>query len=636
MKFSYNWLQTYFADTLPSPQELEEKITFHSSEVEEVVSVGEATVFDLKILPDKSAWLLSHRGLARELSVILDIPMKADPLQGEVQCGENLNDVKIEIDTPTCDFYGAAIIDGVKVGPSPDWLKAKLEAIGQRSINNIVDATNYVMFGLGQPLHAFDAETFKQDSAGNKIVKVRAAALGEKLVTLSNEELTLTPDDAVITDGVSGQVLALAGIKGGLHSGVTESTTTILLEAAHFDRVATRLGAQRHKLPTDAAKRYENGLSVSVAPFGLLAGAKLIADIAGGTVVGATYAGNSTVVRKAVSVSVSDINKVLGINISRSEVDSILKRFGYKVDVDGENFTVTPSHERDDINLKQDLIEEVGRVYGLSNIVAIAPVKTPVAELNVRHYYAEKIRTALTNIGFSEVYTSSFRDKDIAHIKNALATDKSYLRSRLMDNLLEVRQRNIPHRDLLGIGAVKVFEIGTVFGANSEAFHVGLAVQTGTEYKAKLDEPLMTEAVEAIRNTLGVEVVSIHSEAGYLEFSLEALLKVLPTPTQYEACTESKKMLYQPFSIYPSVSRDIAMWVTEGTELQTVTNLLESDAGSDLVRITHLDTFSKEGRTSLAFRLVFQSKEKTLDGSEVDTAMQAVYDAVAKAGFEVR
>ncbi|MCU0678040.1 MAG: phenylalanine--tRNA ligase subunit beta [Candidatus Pacebacteria bacterium] len=636
MQFSYNWLQTFFDAPLPSPAEIEEQLTFHSSEVEEVVRVGDDTTFEVKVLPDKSAWLLSHRGLAKELSVIFDIPMKQDPLRGDIDYGTALPDVRIVLDTPVCDFYGAAVIEGVTVGPSPDWLRARLVAIGQRSINNIVDATNYVMFELGQPLHAFDAETFAKDASGQREVKVTSAVAGETFTTLSHEDITLTSHDAVITDGVSGEVLALAGIKGGLNSGVTEQTATILLEAAHFDRVATRLGAQRHKLPTDAAKRYENGLSRSVTPYGLVAGAKLIAEIAGGTIRGMTTFGDSTVTRPTVTVTVSDINRVLGIAIAAADVSAILTRFGYAVVTDGESFTVTPPHERDDIEVKQDLIEEIGRMYGLAHIVSVPPQPAPVQELNARHYYAEQIRTILVSLGFSEVYTSSFRNQDIAHIKNALASDKSYLRSRLKDNLLEVRQRNIPFRDLLGLSAVQVFEIGTVFDATDEAFHIGLAVQTGNEYKAKVDDVLLRTAVAALEAALAVTIAPVHTAPGYIEFSLEALLKTLPQPTAYVAASKSPAILYKAFSLYPSVSRDIAMWVTEGTDSTAVEDILKNAAGDLLVRLTHLDTFTKEGRTSLAFRLVFQSKEKTLDGTEIDELMTAVYSAVAGQGWEVR
>ncbi len=636
MKFSYNWLQTYFEAPLPSPAVIEEKLTFHSSEVEEVIAVGDDTVFDLKVLPDKSAWLLSHRGLARELSVILGVPMKHDPLRGVPPLLSSLPSVQVQLESDVCDYYGAAIIEGVAVGPSPDWLRAQLEAIGQRSINNIVDATNYVMFSLGQPLHAFDAETFALGSDGARVVTVRAAKAGDTLTTLSGEVLTLTPEDTLITDGVTGTPLALAGVKGGLQSGVTEATTTILLESAHFARVPTRLSARRHKLPTDAAKRYENGLSRSVAPYGLVACAALIAEIAGGTVVGATTAGDAMVVRLPVTVSVETIAGLLGVSITAEDVAAIIARFGYETVINDDTFTVTPPHERDDLLGCEDLVEEVGRIYGLNHVVAIPPVPAPLTELNPRHYYAEKIRTALIAIGFSEVYTSSFRPKDVAKVKNALASDKSYLRSRLMDNLLEVRTKNIPHRDLLGVTAIKVFEIGTVFGAETEAFHVGLAVQTGTEYKAKHDDLLLAEAITAIEAALGLSISPINTAPGYIEFSLEAVLPTLPLPTVYDLVSPQAPVLYKPFSTFPSVSRDVAMWVPEGTTPESVQSIITEAAGPLLARLTHLDTFTKEGRTSLAYRLVFQSYEKTLDGSEVDALMASVYDAVAKVGFEVR
>jgi phenylalanyl-tRNA synthetase beta chain len=540
------------------------------------------------------------------------------------------------LDTPVCDYYSAALISGVKVGPSPAWLVARLEAIGQRSINNIVDATNYVMFELGQPLHAFDAETFKTDGSGVREIKVARAHAGTKFTTLSKEEIELTADDTVITDGVSGGVLALAGVKGGLHSGVTEATTSILLEAAHFERVATRLTAQRNKLPTDAAKRYENGLSRSVAPYGLYAGAKLIADIASGTIVGYAYAGDVTVSRQSVSVTVADVNRVLGITISPNDVAEILNRFRYEVVQSGDLFTVTPPHERDDIVIKQDLIEEIGRIYGLSHIVSIMPKEAAVVELNVRHFYAEKIREVLVGLGFSEIYTSSFRANDVVHIKNALASDKSYLRSSLHDNLREAIVKNVPNRDLLGLSAIKLFEIGTVFGATNESFNVALGVRSGTSYKAKVDDALLKEAQEALVQSLGVSIVWEHTEEGVTEFSLDALLPQLPLVSAYKTVVKTPDTKYEPFSLYPSMSRDIAMWVPLSVTADTVSQLLAQTAGELCVRVTLFDTFIKDEQTSLAFRLVFQSKQKTLETSEVDVHMSAVYDAVAKAGFSVR
>jgi phenylalanyl-tRNA synthetase beta chain len=400
--------------------------------------------------------------------------------------------------------------------------------------------------------------------------------------------------------------------------------------------VATRLTAQRHKLPTDAAKRYENGLSRSVTPYGLQAGAKLIAEIAGGTVVGATSAGDSTVARVAVSVSVPEINRVLGISVSTETVSAIFHRFGYIVVESGDVFVVTPPHERDDLLVKQDLIEEVGRMYGLSHIVSIPPTPVPVQALNIRHFYAEQIRDVLIGLGFSEIYTSSFRNQDIVKIQNALASDKSYLRSMLHENLREAVQKNSVHRDLLGLNAIKLFEIGTVFTKEGEYFRVGLGVQAGSSYKAKTDDLLLKEAQEALTQSLGVVIEWEGTQDGVTEFTLDTILAQLPAVTAYTPIDKTTDVKYEPFSLYPSVSRDIAMWVSLTVTADTVSSLLKEIAGELCVRITLFDTFIKEERTSLAFRLVFQSKTKTLETSEVDTHMSAVYDAVAKAGFAVR
>lgn len=634
MKFSHNWLSTYFDSLLPAPEVLAEKITFHSSEVEELVKVGEDTAMDIKVLPDKSAWLMSHRGLAKEVSVILNVPMKKDVFLEEVSFAESNDSIKVAIETEACDFYGAALIKGVKVGPSPAWLKSRLETVGQRSINNIVDATNYVMFELGQPLHAFDADILNTE--GKPSILVRQAKVGEKFTTLSHEECELTEEDTVITNVDTGEVLALAGVKGGLEAGVTELTTNILLESAHFDRVAVRKTSRKYKLPTDAAKRYENGLSRKVAPIGLKAAAELIAEIAGGTLVDINLCGNSEEERGKVNVTIDKINKVLGVSLKGEEVLEIMNRFGYRSELSDGTLITYPSFERDDLVIADDLIEEIGRIYGLDKIVSIVPDKVPLKEYNQRHYYAELIREVLLDIGFSEVYTSSFTNKDLVKLENSLATDKGYLRSSLVKNITDVRAQNIPHRDLLGLDSIKIFEIGTIFLPDSEEFRVAIAVQTGTTYKAKVDEPLLLEALAAIEEACGVKIITLTNQEGVLEFSLEEMLTAVKPIDAYLATTKTTDIIYKTFSQYPAAARDIAMWVNGAVDLNVVLVLLEENASPLCVRITHLDTFTKEGRTSLAFRLVFQATDRTLTDEEVQKCMDNVYAAASKAGFETR
>lgn len=634
MKFSYNWLQTYFKDPLPEAADLAEKITFHSSEIEEVVILPKDTIFDVKVLPDKSAWLMSHRGLAKELSVILKKPLLRDSFLDEVNLKKSdLITIKREADV--CDFYSSMLIQGITVKESPAWLKEKIEVLGQRSINNIVDATNYVMFELGQPLHAFDADKLGQNDTGREIA-IRQAMETETVVTLGGEEIKLSSAETVIVDNVSGKIIGIAGIKGGEVSAVDTKTKNILLESAHFNRVAIRKSARRLKLLTDAAKRFENGISSQVAPIALRQLAELIVKIAGGEVVAESFSGEIVSKTNTITCSLSKINSVLNLKLTASDVSDILERFGHTYEIAGEEFKVTPTFERDDLVIAEDLIEDIGRIYGLGHIETIMPEKLALSEYNSRHFYSEKIRDVLVSLGFSEVYTSSFRNKDEVKLANALASDKQYLRSTLVNNLIEARTANIPHRDLLGLTAIKVFEIGTVFSAESEEVRVALAVQTNTTYKAKTDDPLLAEALDAIKKSLGTDLGLNHNAEGVAEFSLDQLLQKLPATEHYDPVSKADIKSYRAFSVYPASSRDVAMWVPTEVEVSLVESLLQAKATNLCVRISHLDTFSKEGRTSYAFRLVFQSFEKTLTDLEVQTIMDNIYQAIESKGWEAR
>ncbi len=633
MLISYKWLQSYFDAPLPAPDVVAEALTFHSSEIEAIEQVHDDTIFDVKVLPDKSAWLLSHRGVAKELSVILGIPMLYDPFIRDCESFPTSEHMHVNLHTDTCDYYAATLLENVMVGPSPDWLRLKLEAVGQKSINNVVDVTNYVMLSLGQPLHAFDAETLKVDNAYS--VGVRQARDGELFTSLTGEEYALTSSDAVIIDGKD-TVLALAGVKGGLHSGISNATISIILEAAHFDRVAVRRTATRHRLQTDASKRYENGISRAVVPYAVSMATQLLKEVAGATVVGECTAGDCTIDRIPVTVRVERVNSLLGTSLTMYDITTIIDRFGFSYNANDTELIITPTFERDDLVIEVDMIEEIGRVYGLDKIISVTPGAAEKVAINKRHYYAEIIRGTLTQLGFSEIFTSSFRSQDTVAVTNALASDKGYLRSSLAQNLQEARVRNIPYRDLLGLSAVKVFEIGTVFQRDEEDVEVGIAVQTNTDYKAKVDDGLWKEAIQALQTSLGVPLQVTEVAPGVVTFSMNEVIETLPDPVAYIAQQKSTGVVYQTYSVFPSVSRDIAMWVNNDVAVEDVATTLRAAAGPLLVRLTHLDTFAKDGRTSLAFRLVFQSNAKTLDGSEVDDIMNVVYQAAAKVGFEVR
>lgn len=633
MKVSVDWLQTFFDTPLPSPAKIENALTFHSSEIDEVTEVAGDTVLEVKVLPDKSAWMLSHRGVARELSVILGIPLSNDPLARSRERKPESSMLQVALDTDRCQRYCGALIRGVKVGPSPSWLQGRLAAIGQRSINNIVDATNYVMFHMGQPLHAFDAGKLKH-ADGKYEIGVRMAHTGESITTLTDDTYTLSSEDIVITDRADDTPIGIGGVKGGAHARVDAGTTDIIIEAGNFDRVSVRKTAQRLRIRTDASSRYENGVVPELAGYGLEEAVKLITELAGGQLEGSVDVYPNPTSPAPVTVSVAKINSVLGLSLKKDEIDAVFEKFGYERTWLDDAVTITPPFERDDLLITEDLIEEVGRMHGLSHITAVTPLPIPLLEFNTSFHYAEQVREILLGLGFSEVFTSSFSMKDTVKLANALATDKAYLRSSLSGNLIDALLRNVPNKDLLALPYVAIFEIGTVFEADNEHVSLAFGVRHGTSYNAKKDDPILEAGMEKLKEVLGFESFSVKD--GVAEVNFTDAIADLPAASAYAPFVQTPAVTYKPFSPYPYISRDIALWVPEGTSADEVIAVLDMNAGALRVKTTLFDEFQKDGQKSYAFRLIFQSDERTLTDEEIQVHMERVYGAVSDLNWTVR
>jgi len=327
MIVSHKWLQTYFDEKLPLPEKLEEVITLGAFEIENVEKVGEDNILDIDVLPNRAHDCLSHRGIAKELSVLLELdityPNKELP---ETIKGESILIKNEEQDL--CRRYIGRRIDGVRVGPSPEWLKERLETMGQKSINNIVDATNYVMFDVGQPLHAFDADKVDGD------IVVRLAKKGEKIITLSGDDIELDESMLVIADEKA--PLAIAGVKGGKKAEVDADTTNIILEAANFTPVNVRKTSRKLNILTDSSKRFENEITPQMCSAGMKEVSVLVMEIAGSNNI---KVGEVTDIypKKAnpykVGVSSDEINQLLGTQITKKEIEDIWRRFGFDTEV---------------------------------------------------------------------------------------------------------------------------------------------------------------------------------------------------------------------------------------------------------------------------------------------------------------
>ena len=340
-----------------------------------------------------------------------------------------------------------------------------------------------------------------------------------------------------------------------------------------------------------------------------------------------------------VEVTTAKTNALLGLSLTTEEIAEIIKRTGSVVEIANETVNATGPWERTDLNIEEDFIEEVGRIYGLDKVVSVVPEKMPARKLNKRHYYSDQIRTALTKAGFSEVITSSFHKKGKIQLQNALASDKSYVRGNLRKNIDAALDKNFVHTDLLGVTDVRVFEIGTVFtpGEGNVEEHVSLALGARTKgngYSPKDDKALQA-GLDVVAETLDTKV-DWSTEKGVAEVNLTELIASLPNPESYEAFEKSADVAYKAPSQYPAIARDIALWVPETAEASSVEAALSEAAGGLLVRSDLFDTFTKDGRTSYAFRLVFQSQEKTLTDEEANAQMEAVNKVCADNNWEVR
>jgi phenylalanyl-tRNA synthetase beta chain len=636
MKISRQWLQEYFKESLPSNEQLIDGLTFHSCEVEGVEKAGDDTVFDLKVLPDRAHYLLSHQGFAREVAAIFKLKAQhhiIPQLQSSALSPSGAL-VEIKAETPLCRRYMACRIEGVHVQSSPAWLKTRLEAIGARSINNVVDATNYVMFDTGQPLHAFDADTIV-----GKLV-VRMATAGETIKLLSGQTLSLTSTMMVIADDAG--PLAVAGVKGGARAEVTEATKNIIIESANFEPVSVRRTSFAAGIRNDSSKRFENALSPYVAKQGIEEVVSMIVALAGGTVGLTSDYFPQPPVASAVKVGHKELENILGFPVSLSSVMSSLQALGCHVSESGEMLTITPPPERIDLTIPVDIADEVGRMNGYQDIQGIVPKVQQPAPHDTQFLKAEQIKTILYNQGFHEMLTRSFTEKGQVEVLHPMASDKAFLRTTLTAQLMVELEQNVKQAPLYGPAttAIRLFEVGTTFtivdGKNTEIMTVALGIALTKKQKGVQPGKIIEDALAL----LGVKTsVKVAGAMAYAEVALDAVQ--LPKPEPLLGLIRGSRAQFKPYSFEPFIVRDIAVFVPSGIKDEDVFNIIHSAvrtaAGELLVRgPEQFDRFEKDGRVSYAYRMVFQAADRTLADAEANTFIQPAYEALKAQSWEVR
>jgi phenylalanyl-tRNA synthetase beta chain len=424
------------------------------------------TQLDLDVLPNRPD-LLSHRGMAREVSALTGVmittpqelagttPMPPATTSGKSAVQKGVS-VTVE-DSEGVPRYIAVVIRGVKVGDSADWLKTRIESVGSRSISNVVDATNYVLHGLGQPVHAFDLAKL-----ANSAIVVRKARPGEKLVTLDGMERTLEPWMTIIADGEN--ATALAGVMGGKASEVTESTTDILLEIAHFAPRDVRTVRKALGLSTDASYRFERGVDGGATAEIAALAAQLIVSVAGGAIESVLDVGAAPPAPKVVRLRPKRIDQLLGVHVAEEEVERLLASVGFAVEPGADRaYDVTPPTWRHDVSHEVDLVEEVARLRGFETLPDdLRPYRLGTVPDDLMHLASRRVRDALVAAGLSEARPMPFTKGDgtpHARVANPLADDEPFLRTSLLDTLARRAEFNLNRHE----GNVRLFEIGSVF-----------------------------------------------------------------------------------------------------------------------------------------------------------------------------
>lgn len=643
-------------------------------------------VIELEVSPNRPD-CLSVYGVARELHAATAAPLAPDPSdQDALADGERpaADLISVAVENPElCPRFSVRVFTDVTVGPSPLWLKARLVSAGQRPINNVVDITNYVMLLLGQPLHAYDLDKV----AGPSLV-VRLAREGERLTTLDGEERCFDGDAMLICDA-RGPV-GIGGIMGGAASEVSESTTTVAIEAATWNgpnilRTSSKLG-----LRTEASARFEKQLAPELALGAQRLTSRLMVELCGARLApGEVDVAAEASPQRPIRLRSERLRRLLGVAIDPADSKVVLERLGFEVEErDGDLDVVPPYFRRQDVTREADVIEEVARIHGLDKIPATLPARErAIGRLTRDQAHRRRIEDLLRDRGVSEVITYSFIAPDAAdrlrlsdeagrqralHLANPLSEEMSAMRLMLLPGLLETARRNLAHDRV----ELRIFETGRVFFSNGPGRlpeeRLRLAVLLAGVYQPRTwrspamepDFHVIKGLLQAVLETLRVDwrlagggppflhpgraadVLVAGHEAGWVgevhplvarTFGLEDLERppaVLELDLDVVLAAAGRTPTYVDLITYPAVFQDIAVVVDEAVEAQTVIECVRMGGGRHLRNVTVFDLYRGEqvgaGKKSIALRLEFRAPDRTLTDEEVATQRAEIRDVLAR------
>jgi phenylalanyl-tRNA synthetase beta chain len=666
MLISYHWLRE-LTNTSLRPQELRDRLTRVGLAIDAVESHADDFVLDVEV-PSNRPDCLSHVGIAREVTVIERKELRLPERRSLKMDGRSADLTSVEIKDPDlCARYAARLVRGVKIGPSPDWLAKRLEAIGQRPINNVADVTNYVLHELGQPLHAFDFEKL----SGHRIV-VRRAAQGEKLRTLDGFDRELTDEMLVIADAE--KAVALAGIMGGEDSEISNGTTHVLIESAYFDPNSVRRTARRLGMDTEASRRFERGADRENVLRAQERCVELICELAGGVATeDAIDVYPQPFVPRMVEFRPERVKELTSLTVKRDETVRILTGLGFKSDyLPLEKFTAEVPSWRIDVEQEEDLVEEVARHSGYEKIASELPPTNIPGEYQPSEMKLRSLRRALNACGYDEAITFSFitrdevielipslREQGQTELKNPIIEDATWMRSSLLPGLLNSLRHNLNH----GIRDVRLFESGRVFGISRDGElpeePLALAmVATGAaieENRAQADRELdffdLKGALEAAVDWMNLsQLVFTNTSARHLRAGQAATIKraddveIGTIGRLAEAVASAYKfrqpvyvveidlgsllegpargIQYSPLPRYPSVMRDISLLLNRTVPLDAILSAVRNQHVAECRNVMFVGTFAggniPPNKRSVTLRLEYRSDERTLRDEEVE------------------
>lgn len=655
MIISYNWLNSFFKERLPKAEELADKLTLQAFENEKPFKDGDDFVMEVGVTPDRAGDAACHFGIARECSYILDYKLE-DVNINIKEDSKNKIDKYLSVvvkDAEACPRYTARVLTGIKIQESPDWIKQRLKICGISPINNVVDITNYVMLELGQPLHAFDYEKLSED----KKIVVDFSKQKEQISLLGGNKIDVYKDTLLIKDNKF--PLAIAGIKGGKRAEIGEKTKAIVLESANFNHALISKTTRKIKLKTDSSFIFEHEIDTELTLKAIDRASHLLQELYGAKVLeGVIDIYPNKFKNPRIRLDLEYVNRLLGLEIKKTEVKKILNKLDFKIIKEHDQYLfVEPPTYRRDITIEENIIEEIGRIYGYDKIKAKEYIGGIPFNRNFNVFWQNEFKNNLKELGFTEVYNYSFisgeekkifKLEKLIEIENPLNVNSEYLR----DSLIPQIANNIKY-NLKYYKDINIYEIGKVFKKeNEELKFAGATSKQGYLYLKGILEEVLNDVfitdIEYIPNKKNNQfwhkgksaILKINQKEvgviGHLSSYVLDKLELKIDPVFFELDFSliqkysSERNEYRPISNHPAAIRDLSVIIPFNEPSGLV---LEEIYNTDLNLIQDIelfDIYENSNKKSLSFHIIFQSQDRVLSKEELNDLQNKIISNLEK------